>query len=206
MEKALQRAFFMELLPLFLIVVLQIFLVGGILFFIVTFSIFARSFKAGAPYVKTPYKYLPTIAEALEVRDGDVVYDLGCGDGRVIFYLAARYPKAQCIGVETSFLLSLGLRYRWYRANKPSNVTFVRADLRSIDLSHATHVFLYLLPRTMAELESKMRTELSHARVVSRAFPFPTIPTPGTVALSKTPGSHGEHLLHIYELTEKALQ
>jgi methylase of polypeptide subunit release factors len=108
-----------------------------------------------------------------EVGPDDVVYDLGCGDGRVIL-AAARQCGARAVGVEIH-----PLRVLWCRAwiavlGLRERVRVVRGDLFAQDLREASVVVCYLLQRTNHRLEGKLRHELPPGtRVISKRFTFP---------------------------------
>jgi predicted RNA methylase len=110
-----------------------------------------------------------------EVGPGDLVYDLGCGDGRLIVAAARRYG-ARAVGIEIH-----PLRYLWCRAliavlGLRDRVRIVRGDFFTQDLSDADVVTCYLLQRTNNKLEEKLRRELdSSGRIVSRRFTFPNL-------------------------------
>ncbi len=53
------------------------------------------------PYVPTRQEILPAVFELLDLRRGDVFYDLGCGDGRVVIEAAKRYPVRKAVCIET---------------------------------------------------------------------------------------------------------
>ena len=108
-----------------------------------------------------------------EVGPGDVVYDLGCGDGRLIVAAARRYG-ARAVGIEIH-----PLRYLWCQAliavlGLRGRVRVIRGDFFAQDLSDADVVTCYLLQRTNNKLEGKFRQELDPStRVVSKRFTFP---------------------------------
>ncbi len=121
------------------------------------------------PYVVLPDGATMTVAEKLGVRDGDVVYDLGCGDGRVIAALRSGNSKARYIGVENNWVV-WGLAVRRLRGK----ARLIRGEISKANLQEATRVFAYLGPKMMAELEPRFELELPRgARVVSVQFPLP---------------------------------
>jgi hypothetical protein len=121
------------------------------------------------PYVVLPDGAMKVVVEKLGVRNGDVVYDLGCGDGRVIAVLQCDNPKAQYIGVENNWVVwGLAVRRLWAGAR------LIRGEISKANLQEATRVFAYLGPKMMAELEPRFELELTRgARVVSVQFPLP---------------------------------
>jgi SAM-dependent methyltransferase len=108
-----------------------------------------------------------------QVGPGDLVYDLGCGDGRMVATAARRYG-ARAVGIEID-----PLRYAWCQAlitvmGLRDRVRIVYGDFFNQDLSDADVVTCYLLQDTNNKLAGKLRQELRPgARVVSNAFTFP---------------------------------
>lgn len=177
------------------VILAQIALIIGAAVFIFKYATLGLSEGYDVPLIETPYEYLPKIAEALQIQPRDIVYDLGSGDGRVIRYLAARFPGAQFVGIERNPLLAA---YSRVRSWKVPNATFVPADFFKIDFADATRIYAYLMTAPLNELHK--RGKLKHVRLVSRAFRLHGRPADATIEMSKTPGVHGEHLLHVYEL------
>ncbi len=121
------------------------------------------------PYVVLPDGAMKAVVDRLGVRDGDFVYDLGCGDGRVIAALQSDNSNAQYIGVENNWVV-WGLAMRRLRGR----AKLVRGEISKANLQEATRVFAYLGPKMMAELELRFEMELpSGARLASVQFPLP---------------------------------
>ena len=131
--------------------------------------------RAKVPFVGVPLPILKDIEKELELKENSVVYDLGCGDGRVLFYLAKNNPKLKYIGIENSpfpFILSKVLSW-WYKKINKIDVEIIRGDFFKIDLSNATHIFTYLYPNVMDDLLPKFDKELKRGtRLVSASFHF----------------------------------
>ncbi len=131
--------------------------------------------KRGAPYWPTSMKTVYRMLAMAEIKEGEIVYDLGCGDGRIIVAAARRFG-ARAIGVEIEpfrflwcqlLITMLGLRKR---------VRVVRRDLFAQELGDADVVICYLLQKTNDRLEHKLVRELkSGTRIVSNTFHFPTL-------------------------------
>ena len=108
-----------------------------------------------------------------EVGPGDLLYDLGCGDGRTII-TAARSHGCRAVGIEID-----PLRYLWCQMlitvlGLRGQVTIVFGDIFAQDLSAADVITCYLLPKANKKLEAKFFRELKpNARVVSNDFQFP---------------------------------
>ena len=118
-------------------------------------------------YVPTPHEIVERMLEIANVRIGDVVYDLGCGDGRMVIAAAKKYGT-RGVGVDLD-----PARIREARANAKlegveSLVTFRVEDMFETDISEATVVLLYLLPELNRRLKPKLFEQLRPgARVVS---------------------------------------
>ena len=122
-----------------------------------------------APYVSTPAVVVQRMLDLAEVGPGDVLYDLGSGDGRIV--IAAARRGARAVGVEIDPDLVLESRTRSQAAGVEDRVTFLCQDLFDTDFSEATIVTLYLLPGLNMKLRPKLLAELRPgARVVSNSF------------------------------------
>lgn len=129
----------------------------------------------GAPWVPTTLGKVDKMLTMAEVGPNDVVYDLGCGDGRTIVAAARRYGS-RAVGIEID-----PLRYLWCQMlitllGLRGRVEVVYGDFFSQDLSAADVVTCYLLQTTNEKLQGKLLQELQpSARVVSNDFTFPRL-------------------------------
>ena len=121
-------------------------------------------------YVATPQRVVDEMLRLAKVTAADVVYDLGCGDGRIVITAATRYG-ARGVGVDID-----PARVRESTANAKAagvseKVRFVTQDLFDTDLRDATVVALYLLPSLNDRLKPKLLKELRPgSRIVSNSF------------------------------------
>lgn len=143
------------------------------------------------PLVPARKSALKIINQTLNMKDGDVLYDLGSGDGRVLASALEEYPNIKAIGLEIGPWPRLvsKLKLRKYG----SRVKILNQDFFQAKLPGATHVFLYLYPTILQRLEPVFDKELaSGTRVVSCDFKFPdripnqTVTIPQNKTLSKT--------------------
>ena len=105
-----------------------------------------------------------------EVKPGDVVYDLGCGDGRIVVMAAAKFG-ARGVGVDIDPKRIDEARANAAKAGVTDRVEFRLGDLFNADISAATVVTLYLLPEINLRLKPKLLRELKPGtRVVSHDF------------------------------------
>lgn len=118
-------------------------------------------------YSPTPHHVVAAMLQLADVGKHDVLYDLGCGDGRIVI-AAARDYGARAVGIEiVPELLTLGERAA-AQAGVAGRVRFVRQDIFQADLSPATVVTLYLSEEVNARLRPKLLRELRPgARIVS---------------------------------------
>jgi hypothetical protein len=131
--------------------------------------------RTGAPWVPTPMRKVRKMLEMAGVGPGDLVYDLGCGDGRTII-TAARSYGARSVGIEID-----PLRYLWCQVlitglGLRDRVRVIYGSFYRQDLSEASVVTCYLLQSTNEKLEGKLMRELDPGtRIVSNSFTFPRL-------------------------------
>jgi cyclopropane fatty-acyl-phospholipid synthase-like methyltransferase len=134
----------------------------------------ARQFTRLRPpdvrYVPTPQSVVDVMLELAHVSSADVVYDLGSGDGRIPITAAKTYG-ARGVGIEIDPWYIREATDNLAKAGVGNLVRFVNRDLFEADISEATVVTLFLLPRLNLQLIPKLRRELRPgARVVSHQF------------------------------------
>lgn len=124
-----------------------------------------------APFNPTPASTVEIACDLLEIESSDIVYDIGCGDGRIVAAAARRGAK-RCVGIELDN--QLAARARRAVADWP-NATILNDDARNVDVSDATKVFLYLVPSGIQAMKSTLRRLLHHngARIVAYTFTIP---------------------------------
>ena len=121
-------------------------------------------------FVATPEYIVPVILAAARLSSNDVVYDLGCGDGRLVVEAAKQYG-ARGIGVDIDPIRVADARANAERAGVGALTTFVEADMFEISVTPATVVMLYLIPSLNRRLRPKLLHELTPgARVLSHGF------------------------------------
>lgn len=125
-----------------------------------------------APYVVTRQEVVEAMLRLASVGPSDVVYDLGCGDGRIPITAAAKFG-ARGVGIEIdNDLVKLG-RENARKAGVADRVEFRLEDLFRTDVKPATVVGLFLLPEMMERLKWTFRRDLRKgARVVAHEFTF----------------------------------
>jgi SAM-dependent methyltransferase len=125
-------------------------------------------------YIPTPHDVVARILELAEVRKGDVVYDLGCGDGRIVIAAATIYG-CRAVGIDIDKLRVQQSRENVRRAHVQSLVRIEHGDLFHVDLKPASVVTLYLHPRYNARLVPQLSPHQPGSRIVSHEFGIPGI-------------------------------
>lgn len=123
-----------------------------------------------APYVSSPISVVDKMLEAAGLRSGETLYDLGCGDGRIVL-AAAKGFGAKAVGVELSDALAKRARQQAESMGLQDQVKIVTGDMMNVDVSPASVVSLYLMTEANDTLRPKLERELKPgARVVSLEF------------------------------------
>lgn len=121
-------------------------------------------------FVPTPNDVVDKMLEMAAVTAKDAVYDLGCGDGRIVITAAQRYG-ARAVGIDIDPARIREATANAVRARVGAKVRFIQGDLFEADIGEATVVTLYLLTALNLKLRPKLLKELRPgARVVSHDF------------------------------------
>ena len=146
-------------------------------------------------FVPTPQEVVDKMLELAEVKEGDVVYDLGCGDGRIPVTAAKKYGvKAVGFDVDPQ-------RIKESNANVEKNgvgklVTIKQEDIFKQDLSKANVVTLYLLPSLNVKLMPQLRKLKPGSRIVSHSFDMRGAKPKKVVQVQTKEG--GEHTVYLW--------
>jgi SAM-dependent methyltransferase len=144
-------------------------------------------------YVPTPQPVVDKMLELARVKKGDVVYDLGCGDGRIVVTAAKRYGvRAYGFDVDPN-------RIAEARENVKNNrvehlVTIEQKDIFDLDLGPASVVTLYLLPRLNVRLIPQLEKLKPGSRIVSHDFDMKGVEPSTHLAVAAGDRNHGVYL------------
>lgn len=148
-------------------------------------------------FVPTPADACSAMLELAEVKATDVVYDLGCGDGRLLIQAAVDYG-ASGVGLDVDARLLAQARASAQAAGVSDRLTFRQDNLFESDISAATVVLIYLLPHLNLRLRSRLQTQLCPgSRLVSHMFDMGDWLPDQTVRLE---GSEEDSVLYLWRI------
>ncbi|HEY2986357.1 MAG TPA: class I SAM-dependent methyltransferase [Candidatus Binatia bacterium] len=126
--------------------------------------------KKIVPYVPTPQEVVDRMLELVQVKKGDVVYDLGSGDGRIVVTAAKKYG-VKAIGYEIDPQRIKESHENIKKAGVEKLVEIKQQDIRTVDLSGASVLTMYLLPEVNMMLRPNIWSQMKPgSRVVSHDF------------------------------------
>lgn len=147
------------------------FIIALVLVLLVALTAGWASLRA-APFVPTRARDVKRILDLAAVKSGELVVDLGAGDGRFLI-LAVKQFRARAAGYEISFLPFIIGQLRIWLSGVRSSAKLWWRDLFNADLRQADVVVFFLMPGAIDRLRLKMERELRPgARVVSYVFPI----------------------------------
>jgi tRNA G37 N-methylase Trm5 len=144
----------------------------GVVSFVVPFAFPAavqRSRQPDVRYVPTPQNIVEAMLDMARVTPNDVVYDLGSGDGRIPITAAKKFG-ARGVGIEIEPRLIRESNDNAAKAGVADRVWFLNQSFWDVDLSGASVVTLFLLPRVNQELMPKLKRLRPGTRIVSHYY------------------------------------
>ncbi|OGY45153.1 MAG: hypothetical protein A3A24_00265 [Candidatus Buchananbacteria bacterium RIFCSPLOWO2_01_FULL_46_12] len=130
-------------------------------------------FFCRVPFVPTPRKRVAEILDLLALKQNDVFYDLGCGEGR--FLIAAAKRGAKATGFEITPWAYLRGKLNLWLTKSPAEILY--QNFYQADLSKADSVYCFLIDSVMPKVEEKLKKELKPgAKIVCYGFKLPTWP------------------------------
>jgi len=128
--------------------------------------------KYDVPWVPTRRELIRHIIRIAGVGPGDVFYDLGCGDGRVVIEAAKHGARGVCIEIRPDLIKEAMKNAK--KENVYERIEFINADFYTQDLSKATIIYMYLLTRVNASLKPKLEREARvGTRIITLDFEIP---------------------------------
>jgi SAM-dependent methyltransferase len=148
-------------------------------------------------YVPTPEAVVSRMLEVARVGPADLVYDLGCGDGRIVIEAARRYG-AHAVGFDIDPALVAEARRNVNAAGVQQLVRIEQHDIFELDLSPASVVALYLLPELNVRLLPQLRRLRPGSRVVSHDFDIAGVVPQQELTLEPDPAGT-KHSVYFFE-------
>jgi predicted RNA methylase len=125
-----------------------------------------------AIFIPLPKNTIRKMLKEAKVSSKDIVYDLGCGDGRVLI-IAAKEFGARAIGIEKSWVLAKISEWKVKKEKLEDKVEIINKDFFKVNLSNATVIFAYLSKKINKKLEPKLKKELKKGtKVLSASHEF----------------------------------
>ncbi len=153
-----------------------------------------------APSVGAPERAVDKMLDMANLKSGETLYDLGCGDGRILIAAAQRY-KIKAVGIEISRREAEKAAENVRKHKLQGQVTVVHGNFMHTDLSAANVVTLYLATAANDTLRPNLEHYLRpNTRVVSYDYPIPGWKPMET---SESQGHHGDtHVIYLYQVPD----
>jgi SAM-dependent methyltransferase len=146
------------------------------------------------PYEPTPHPVVTEMLALAQVGANDVVYDLGCGDGRIVIAAVKLGARGVCVDIDPQRIRES--RANAQRAGVAERIVFLNQDLFETDIGDATVVTLFLWPRVNLKLRPKLWRDLAPgARVVSYVHTMGDWPPQET---RNVEGALGSRMLYLW--------
>ena len=148
-----------------------------------------------APYVPTPLRVVRRMLECAGLKTGDILFDLGCGDGRIVL-MAAQEFGAKGFGVDLIGQLIQEAKRKAVTLGINDDVEFIRGNLFDVDLSSTDVVTMYLLKNSTEKVRIKLEKELKQgAKVVTLNYPIIKWTTDEVIEIDD---ENSKYLIYIY--------
>jgi SAM-dependent methyltransferase len=160
----------------------------------------AQNARPEVPYVPTTDEAVQAMLKLADVKKTDVVYDLGCGDGRIVIAAAKKYG-ARGVGIDINPERIKEAKENAKKAGVADLVRFEENDLFKADIHEASVVTLFLLPDVNLRLRPKLLKELKPGtRIVSNTFDMDDWKADKEEILEGGDSRHGGGLSHKFFL------
>lgn len=151
-----------------------------------------------APYVPTPKRIVKKMLDIAGAGIEDVVYDLGCGDGRILFTAVEEFEVKKAVGYELNPTMCISTRRMVESKGLYGRIEVINENFFHADLSQASLITLYLTTSGNSKLRPKFEKELTDGtRIVSHDFPIQ-----GWTTMKKSSPDHyafGSHRIYLYQ-------
>jgi len=153
-------------------------------------------------FVGTPYDLVSTMLQMADIKKTDTIYDLGCGDGRILVLAAQKYG-VQGTGYDIDPDRIIESRQNVSKNNVQDLVKIIQADIFTLDLEKADVMPLYLHPDMMSKLVPQVEKMKPGSRIVCHEYGFPEAYKPDERITVISNEDNAEHHLMLYTLPLK---
>jgi SAM-dependent methyltransferase len=150
---------------MFIFWILNIFSLLMIIFLLLLLSMFSPPDSPWAPWWRTDKKTARIMCKLAKINRKDIVYDLGCGDGTAL-NVAAKEFNAKGVGIEIDPLRYVFSKVRFKISGLNKKVNIIKDNFYNVNISNATIVFVYLVPRVLEKLKPKFTRELRSGAII----------------------------------------
>ncbi len=148
-------------------------------------------------YVPTPADVVSEMLRIAQVKSGDIVYDLGSGDGRIVVAAVKEFGAARGVGIDLDPVRTAEATANALAAGVADRVTFLTQDLFESEFSEATVVTIYLLPQLLQRLMPSLRAMRPGTRIVSHNYDMGAAWKPDLTVLE------GGSLIHFWRVPRR---
>lgn len=153
--------------------ILNIFLLFSILVLLLLLSAIWPPDSPWSPWWKTDEHVSRAVGKLAKIKTGDIIYELGSGNGTTLF-IAAKEFDAIGVGIEIDPLRAVISRMLLRMHGVAKEVTIYKKSFFDVDISQATVIYVYLVPKALKRLEKKFIADLKPGtRIVSLVYPIP---------------------------------
>lgn len=164
----------------------------AILFALTLVAAIVADFTADVPFVSIPDGIDTTIINSLNLTGDSVLYDMGCGDGRVLIKAVESEPSIRAIGIEIALIPYVLAKFYTRKYNQ---IVLRRENIFKTNIADATHIFLYLYPKVVSDLISNIKKQCKPGtRIVSCDFEIDSLVPSETINLKNTESKRGQKL------------
>ena len=146
-------------------------------------------------YVPTPHDVVAKMLDLVKVKKGEVVYDLGCGDGRIVVEAAKRGATATGFDIDPQRIKEARENVKKNKVEKLAKIK--QEDIFTLDLRDANVITLYLLPRLNVKLIPQLEKLKAGSRIVSHDFDMEGV-TPDRVVRYESKEDGVGHTIYVW--------
>ncbi|MBP7785840.1 hypothetical protein KA062_01110 [Patescibacteria group bacterium] len=163
---------------------------------LIVISLLHFLFTGNTPSITSPTSSRKYLLENIGLDEKSVFYDLGCGNSKLLVDLSRNNPTARYVGADSSLVSYIESKLN-VLLSKSKNISIKFSDFFNLDLSSATHIYLWIYVKDMDKLLKKFEKELQGGTLVySLDFPFTSKEPTETIDLGKE--NKFGHTLYIY--------